>query len=80
MSRQRHGRNRRRSRRGGRQVFWFGATRRLIRIDEAEVTYRVSKRLWALAAHSRFTWLGPVRLSVTVSGPTPETSVPRGPR
>ncbi|MER6826243.1 glycoside hydrolase [Streptosporangium sp. NPDC000563] len=54
-------------------VFWFGAsrgtTRGLIQIDEATATYRVSKRLWALAAYSRFVRPGAVRLSVAATDP-----------
>jgi len=54
-------------------VFWFGAsrgtTRGLLQIDEATATYRVSKRLWALAAYSRFVRPGAVRLSVAATDP-----------
>ncbi|GAA0846388.1 glycoside hydrolase [Streptosporangium amethystogenes subsp. fukuiense] len=54
-------------------VFWFGAsrgaTRGLIQIDEATSTYHVSKRLWALAAYSRFIRPGAVRLAVTAADP-----------
>ncbi|MFI6511906.1 glycoside hydrolase [Streptosporangium sp. NPDC050855] len=54
-------------------VFWFGAsrgtTRGLIQIDQATSTYRVAKRLWALAAYSRFIRPGAVRLAAEAPDP-----------
>ncbi|GAA3036023.1 glycoside hydrolase family 30 beta sandwich domain-containing protein [Streptosporangium longisporum] len=50
-------------------LFWLGgssgATRALIQIDPAARTYRVSKRLWAMAAYSRFIRPGAVRLGTS---------------
>ncbi|MGR3938109.1 glycoside hydrolase family 30 protein [Streptomyces sp. BRA346] len=49
-------------------VYWFGAsvgaTRGLIQLDGAD--YHVSKRLWALAAYSRFIRPGAVRVAASV--------------
>lgn len=48
-------------------VYWFGAsvgaTRGLIQLDGAD--YRVAKRLWALAAYSRFIRPGAVRVAAS---------------
>jgi O-glycosyl hydrolase len=58
-------------------VYWFGAsrgaTRALTQIDDTTGTYRVSKRLWALAAYSRFIRPGAVRLGA--SSPDPALKV-----
>jgi glucosylceramidase len=57
-------------------VYWFGAsvgaTRALIQLDGP--TYHVSKRLWALAAFSRFVRPGAVRVPVRVADPALEVS------
>jgi len=54
-------------------VYWFGvsrgATRALLQIDQAAGTYAVSKRLWAMAAYSRFIRPGAVRVDVQASDP-----------
>jgi O-glycosyl hydrolase len=54
-------------------VYWVGdstgATRALIQIDQPNQTFHVSKRLWALAAFSRFIRPGAVRLDTSVTNP-----------
>lgn len=54
-------------------VYWFGAsrgaTRALLQVDVPNQSYAVSKRLWALAAYSRFIRPDAVRLGVTVRDP-----------
>ncbi|KAA9380940.1 hypothetical protein F5972_07610 [Microbispora cellulosiformans] len=54
-------------------IYWLGAssgaTRAFIRIDTTTKTYQVSKRLWAMAAYSRFIRPGAVRLGATASDP-----------
>ncbi|MFL6141467.1 MAG: glycoside hydrolase family 30 protein [Labedaea sp.] len=54
-------------------VYWvgdsLGATRGLIQIDQVNQTYHVSKRLWALAAYSRFIRPGAVRLDASATDP-----------
>ncbi|TMR21325.1 hypothetical protein ETD86_15590 [Nonomuraea turkmeniaca] len=55
-------------------LYWLGAskgnTRALLRIDEEAGTYRVSKRLWALAAFSRFVRPGAVRIGAAGAVPS----------
>ncbi|MEV4221322.1 glycoside hydrolase [Nonomuraea sp. NPDC049725] len=64
-------------------VYWFGAsrgaTRALTQIDEAAGTYRVSKRLWALAAYSRFVRPGAVRVGAESADPALKVSAFRNP-
>ncbi|MEW1843559.1 glycoside hydrolase [Nonomuraea angiospora] len=64
-------------------VYWLGAstgnTRALLLVDEAAKTYRVSKRLWALAAYSRFVRPGAVRLETAVAKPALKVSAFRNP-
>jgi glucosylceramidase len=59
-------------------VYWvgdsLGATRALIQIDQTNQTFHVSKRLWALAAFSRFIRPGAVRLNTTVTDPALQVS------
>jgi O-glycosyl hydrolase len=59
-------------------VYWLGAsrgrTRALLRIDEEAGTYRVSKRLWALAAYSRFIRPGAVRVGAVAAVPSLKVS------
>ncbi|HEY0807939.1 MAG TPA: glycoside hydrolase family 30 beta sandwich domain-containing protein, partial [Pseudonocardiaceae bacterium] len=59
-------------------VYWvgdsLGATRALIQIDQANQTFHVSKRLWALAAYSRFIRPGAVRLNTSVTDPALQVS------
>ncbi|MFJ2033332.1 glycoside hydrolase [Streptosporangium sp. NPDC087985] len=60
-------------------VYWFGAsrgaTRGLIQIDGDD--YHVSKRLWALAAYSRFIRPGAVRVEAASPGPALKVSAYR---
>jgi glucosylceramidase len=60
-------------------VFWFGAsigaTRALIQLDGD--AYHVSKRLWALAAYSRFIRPGAQRVSATAADPAVQVSAYR---
>ena len=62
-------------------VYWvgdsIGATRALIQIDPANTTYHVSKRLWALAAYSRFIRPGAVRLDTSATDPALQVSALR---
>ncbi|NJP96111.1 hypothetical protein HCN51_42895 [Nonomuraea sp. FMUSA5-5] len=55
-------------------LYWLGAskgnTRALLRIDEETGTYRVSKRMWALAAFSRFIRPGAVRIGAAGAVPS----------
>ncbi|MFI6735204.1 glycoside hydrolase [Nonomuraea sp. NPDC050451] len=64
-------------------LYWLGAstgtTRALLLIDEAAKSYRVSKRLWALAAYSRFVRPGAVRLDAAVTKPALKVSAFRNP-
>ncbi|MFC4116672.1 glycoside hydrolase family 30 protein [Nonomuraea zeae] len=64
-------------------VYWLGAsvgnTRALLLIDEAARTYRVSKRLWALAAYSRFIRPGAVRIGAVSAKPALKVSAFRNP-
>jgi glucosylceramidase len=64
-------------------VYWFGAsrgaTRALMQIDDAAGTYRVSKRMWALAAYSRFIRPGAVRLGTSAADPALKVSAFRNP-
>ncbi|WP_405730866.1 hypothetical protein OG607_31990 [Streptomyces sp. NBC_01537] len=57
-------------------VYWFGAslgaTRGLIQLDGAD--YHVSKRLWALAAYSRFIRPGAVRVAADAADPAVQVS------
>ncbi|MFC4113160.1 glycoside hydrolase family 30 protein [Nonomuraea zeae] len=59
-------------------VYWLGAsrgaTRALLQIDDVAKTYHVSKRLWALAAYSRFIRPGAVRLEATAADPALKVS------
>ncbi|MBN6053473.1 hypothetical protein JYK22_16145 [Nonomuraea sp. RK-328] len=59
-------------------VYWLGAsrgaTRALLQIDETARTYHVSKRLWALAAYSRFIRPGAVRLDASATDPSLKVS------
>lgn len=59
-------------------VYWLGAsrgaTRALMQIDAETKTYRVSKRLWALAAYSRFIRPGAVRLEAGSPNPALKVS------
>jgi glucosylceramidase len=59
-------------------VYWvgdsLGATRAPIQIDQVNHTYHVSKRLWALAAYSRFIRPGAVRLDTSVADPSLQVS------
>jgi glucosylceramidase len=60
-------------------VYWFGAslgaTRGLIQLDGAD--YHVSKRLWALAAYSRFIRPGAVRVAASAADPAVRVSAYR---
>ncbi|WP_049556763.1 glycoside hydrolase family 30 protein [Nonomuraea sp. SBT364] len=64
-------------------VYWFGAsrgaTRALMQIDETAGTYRVSKRLWALAAYSRFIRPGAIRIGAEAADPALKVSAFRNP-
>lgn len=64
-------------------VYWFGAslgtTRGLIQLANPGDSYRVSKRLWALAAYSRFIRPGAVRVAASASDPAVKISAFRGP-
>jgi glucosylceramidase len=64
-------------------VYWFGAsrgaTRALMQIDDVAKTYRVSKRMWALAAYSRFIRPGAVRLGASAADPALKVSAFRNP-
>ncbi|WP_336205940.1 glycoside hydrolase family 30 protein [Nonomuraea sp. LPB2021202275-12-8] len=64
-------------------VYWFGAsrgaTRALMQIDDVARTYRVSKRMWALAAYSRFIRPGAVRLGASAADPALKVSAFRNP-
>ncbi|MEU8145881.1 glycoside hydrolase [Nonomuraea sp. NPDC048901] len=64
-------------------VYWLGAsrgaTRALLQIDEAAGTYHVSKRLWALAAYSRFIRPGAVRVDAAAADPALKVSAFRNP-
>jgi glucuronoarabinoxylan endo-1,4-beta-xylanase len=57
-------------------VYWFGAslgaTRAFIQLDGPN--YRVSKRLWAMAAYSRFIRPGATRVSASVADPAVKVS------
>lgn len=59
-------------------VYWvgdsLGATRAPIQIDQVNHTYHVSKRLWAIAAYSRFIRPGAVRLDTSVTDPALQVS------
>jgi O-glycosyl hydrolase len=59
-------------------VYWVGdsrgATRALIQVDQDNHVFHVSKRLWALAAYSRFIRPGAIRLGTTVTDPTLKVS------
>ncbi|MET7461580.1 glycoside hydrolase [Nonomuraea sp. NPDC005501] len=59
-------------------VYWLGAsrgaTRALLQIDETARTYHVSKRLWALAAYSRFIRPGAVRVDASAADPALKVS------
>ncbi|MEU7911212.1 glycoside hydrolase family 30 protein [Microbispora bryophytorum] len=59
-------------------IYWLGvssgATRAFISVDTTNKTYRVSKRLWAMAAYSRFIRPGAVRLGATASDPALKVS------
>jgi glucosylceramidase len=54
-------------------IYWVGAslgtTRAPIQIDQVNRTYHVSKRLWAIAAYSRFIRPGAVRLDTSATDP-----------
>jgi glucuronoarabinoxylan endo-1,4-beta-xylanase len=60
-------------------VYWFGAslgtTRAFIQLDGAN--YRVSKRLWAMAAYSRFIRPGATRVAASVADPAVKVSAYR---
>ncbi|MGW4964710.1 glycoside hydrolase family 30 protein [Nonomuraea sp. NPDC004186] len=64
-------------------VYWLGgsrgATRALLQLDDTAKTYRVSKRLWALAAYSRFIRPGAVRLETAAADPALKVSAFRNP-
>ncbi|SDH03623.1 glycoside hydrolase family 30 protein [Nonomuraea jiangxiensis] len=64
-------------------VYWLGgsrgATRALLQIDDVARTYSVSKRLWALAAYSRFIRPGAVRLDAAAADPALKVSAFRNP-
>ncbi|MBF8191273.1 hypothetical protein ITP53_37355 [Nonomuraea sp. K274] len=64
-------------------VYWLGgsrgATRALLQIDDTARTYRVSKRMWALAAYSRFIRPGAVRVEATAADPALKVSAFRNP-
>lgn len=59
-------------------VYWVGdsrgATRAPIQIDQENHVYHVSKRLWALAAYSRFIRPGAVRLDTSAADPNLQVS------
>ncbi|MFC7588505.1 glycoside hydrolase family 30 beta sandwich domain-containing protein [Nonomuraea antimicrobica] len=59
-------------------VYWLGgsrgATRALLQLDDAAGEYHVSKRLWALAAYSRFIRPGAVRLEAAAADPALKVS------
>ncbi|WP_084960442.1 glycoside hydrolase family 30 protein [Thermoactinospora rubra] len=64
-------------------VSWFGAsrgaTRAFLQIDEVNKTYRVSKRLWAFAAYSRFIRPGAVRVEAASADPALKVTAFRNP-
>ncbi|MEV0620056.1 glycoside hydrolase [Nonomuraea sp. NPDC050404] len=64
-------------------VYWLGAstgtTRALLRIDEEAGDYRVSKRLWALAAYGRFIRPGAVRIGAVAAKPSLKVCAFRNP-
>ncbi|MFK4040669.1 glycoside hydrolase [Nonomuraea wenchangensis] len=64
-------------------VYWLGAsrgaTRALLQIDDVAKTYSVSKRLWALAAYSRFIRPGAVRVGASAADPALKVSAFRNP-
>ncbi|TDD56210.1 hypothetical protein E1286_02495 [Nonomuraea terrae] len=64
-------------------VYWLGgsagATRALLQLDDQARTYRVSKRLWALAGYSRFIRPGAVRLEARAADPALKVSAFRNP-
>ncbi|MFI7613756.1 glycoside hydrolase [Nonomuraea terrae] len=64
-------------------VYWLGgsagATRALLQLDDQARTYRVSKRLWALAGYSRFVRPGAVRLEARAADPALKVSAFRNP-
>ncbi|TMR99739.1 glycoside hydrolase family 30 protein [Nonomuraea basaltis] len=59
-------------------VYWLGAsrgtTRAFMQIDDAAKTYSVSKRLWAMAAYSRFIRPGAVRMDASAADPALKVS------
>ncbi|MGN9841208.1 glycoside hydrolase family 30 protein [Nonomuraea sp. H19] len=59
-------------------IFWLGGsrgtTRALVQLDDVAKTYKVSKRLWALAAYSRFIRPGAVRLDASAADPALKVS------
>ncbi|MGW4792330.1 glycoside hydrolase family 30 protein [Nonomuraea sp. NPDC004297] len=59
-------------------VYWLGgsrgATRALLQLDDAAGEYHVSKRLWALAAYSRFIRPGAVRVEASAADPALKVS------
>ncbi|MFC4005880.1 glycoside hydrolase [Nonomuraea purpurea] len=59
-------------------VYWLGGsrgeTRALLQLDDTAKTYHVSKRLWALAAYSRFIRPGAVRLDASAASPALKVS------
>ncbi|MFI7700203.1 glycoside hydrolase [Nonomuraea sp. NPDC049480] len=64
-------------------VYWLGAsrgsTRAFMQIDDTAKTYSVSKRLWAMAAYSRFIRPGAVRLEASAADPALKVSAFRNP-
>ncbi|MEO3868531.1 glycoside hydrolase [Nonomuraea sp. B12E4] len=64
-------------------IYWLGgsrgATRALLQLDDVARTYSVSKRLWALAAYSRFIRPGAVRLDAAAADPALKVSAFRNP-
>ncbi|UBU15921.1 glycoside hydrolase family 30 protein [Nonomuraea gerenzanensis] len=64
-------------------VYWLGGsrgtTRALLQLDEVAREYHVSKRLWALAAYSRFIRPGAVRVEASAADPALKVSAFRNP-
>ncbi|AQZ65470.1 Glycosyl hydrolase [[Actinomadura] parvosata subsp. kistnae] len=59
-------------------VYWLGGsrgtTRALLQLDDVNKEYHVSKRLWALAAYSRFIRPGAVRVEASAADPAVKVS------
>ncbi|TMR24432.1 hypothetical protein ETD86_04700 [Nonomuraea turkmeniaca] len=64
-------------------IYWLGAsrgtTRAFMQVDDTAKTYKVSKRLWAMAAYSRFIRPGAVRVDAAAANPALKVSAFRNP-